>query len=55
MADASTTDTGCGCCRPEPKTTQDMITELQARRDDLDERLRRLETGRLESDLVGSR
>ncbi len=43
MAEATTTDPGCGCCRPDPKSTPDLIRELQARRDQLDERLRRLE------------
>ena len=52
MAEATTTDAGCGCCQPEAKTKQDMIRELQARRDDLDKRLRRLELGR---ELVGAR
>jgi hypothetical protein len=41
---ASTTDAGCGCCQPEPKTTQDLIGELQARRQELDARLQRLES-----------
>ncbi|HEX2184447.1 MAG TPA: hypothetical protein VHN78_02950 [Chloroflexota bacterium] len=41
--EAVTDDPGCGCCRPDPKTAQDVIRELQARRDDLDRRLARLE------------
>ena len=53
MAEATTTDAGCGCCQPEPKTTQDIINELRARRDELDARLRRLEMGRRE--MVGAR
>ena len=32
-------DSGCGCCRPEPKTTQDVIRELETRRDALEARL----------------
>ena len=53
LAEATTTDAGCGCCQPEAKTKQDMIRELEARRDELDERLRRLDvSGR---DLVGAR
>jgi hypothetical protein len=43
MAEATTTDPGCGCCRPEPKTTQDVVRELQARRAQIDARLRQLE------------
>ena len=45
MADAISTstvtvsDTGCGCCRPEPKTTDDVIRELESRREALDARL----------------
>jgi hypothetical protein len=39
----TTADAGCGCCQPEPKTTEDVIRALHARRDDLDRRLRRLE------------
>ncbi len=46
MAEATTTDPGCGCCQPPPQTTQDVIRELQARRDDLDMRLARLEERR---------
>lgn len=44
MADAMTTDTdpGCGCCRPETKSTVDVVRDLEARRDDLDARLARL-------------
>ena len=41
--DVGTVDGSCGCCQPEPKTAEDVIRELQARRDDLDRRLRRLE------------
>jgi hypothetical protein len=45
MADATTTatDSGCGCCQPEPKTAQAVIDELLARRARVDERLQRLE------------
>jgi hypothetical protein len=43
MADATTTDSGCGCCRPEPKTAADVVRELEARREELDRRLSRLE------------
>ena len=39
MADTPTTDSGCGCCRPEPKTAADVIRELEARREALDVRL----------------
>jgi hypothetical protein len=46
MADATTpttpatvSDNGCGCCRPEPKTIDDIIRELESRRDALDARL----------------
>jgi hypothetical protein len=46
LVEATTTEAGCGCCRPEPKTTQDLISELRARRDDLDARLGRLESRR---------
>lgn len=42
-------DPGCGCCRPEAKTEQDVVRELQARRDDLDRRLQRLEERQLVS------
>ena len=47
MADATPTttvmvsDSGCGCCRPEPRTTDDIIRELEGRRDALDARLAR--------------
>ena len=53
MAEPTTTDPGCGCCRPEAKTTQDVIAELQARRDEIDARLRELEMARREP--VGAR
>lgn len=43
MADATTNDSSCGCCRPEPKTEAQVVRELEARRDDLDRRLSRLE------------
>ena len=44
MADnASTTDDGCGCCRPETKSQDDMVKDLLARRAALEERLARLE------------
>ena len=45
MSDASSTEASdnCGCCRPPEKTTDDLVSELLARRDALDERLRRLE------------
>ena len=36
---ATVSDSGCGCCRPEPKTTEDIIRELESRRDALDARL----------------
>lgn len=36
-------DSGCGCCKPDPKTTADVVRELEDRRARLDERLRRLE------------
>ena len=45
MADARSTntatanDSGCGCCRPEPRTTEDIIRELESRRNVLDARL----------------
>ena len=50
MADTATSngattdsDPGCGCCRPETKTATDVVRDLEARRDDLDRRLARLE------------
>ena len=45
MADAIPTttvtvsDSGCGCCRPEPKTADDVIRELESRREALNARL----------------
>jgi hypothetical protein len=45
MADATSistgtvSDSGCGCCRPEPKSTNDIIRELENRLDALDARL----------------
>ena len=45
MADATSTtmlivsDSGCGCCKPEVKTVDDVIRELERRRDALDARL----------------
>jgi hypothetical protein len=46
MADAPTptttatgSDSGCGCCRPEAETTDDIIRELERRREALDARL----------------
>jgi hypothetical protein len=48
MADATSTstgtvsDSGCGCCRPEPKTPNDIIRELESRLDALDTRLARV-------------
>ncbi len=53
MAEATTNNLGCGCCQPPPSTTEDLIRELQARRDDLDARLARLEWRRREP--VGAR
>lgn len=44
MGDTDTSDGGCGCCRPDPKTAADLVHELEDRRDRVDERLRRLET-----------
>ena len=38
----ATSDSGCGCCRPESKTTDDIIRELESRRDVLDARLARV-------------
>lgn len=32
-------DSGCGCCRPESKTAEDVVRELESRRDALDARL----------------
>jgi hypothetical protein len=48
MAEATTTDPGCGCCQPEVKTSQDVVNELRARRDAIDARLRELEMARRE-------
>ena len=53
MAEATTTDPGCGCCRPEPKTSEDVIAELKARRDEIEARLRQLEMAKREP--VGAR
>ena len=36
---------GCGCCVPPPDTVDTRIAELQARRDRLEAKLRRLPTG----------
>ena len=41
--DAATTDDGCGCCRPETKSNDDVVRDLLARRAAVEERLRRLE------------
>jgi hypothetical protein len=49
MTDETTNDPGCGCCRPEAKTKDDVVRELQARRDDLERRLQRLEHRQLVS------
>ncbi|HEX6597222.1 MAG TPA: hypothetical protein VF045_09815 [Acidimicrobiales bacterium] len=43
MGDTEAMDSGCGCCKPDPKTTDDLVRELEDRRARLDERLRRLE------------
>ena len=46
MADDATTastDDGCGCCRPEPKTENDVVRELVDRRNRIEERLARIE------------
>jgi hypothetical protein len=43
MGDTQATASGCGCCKPDPKTTADLVRELEDRKDRLDERLRRLE------------
>ena len=48
MGDATSTstvtgsDSGCGCCQPEPKTADDVVRELEGRRDALDTRLARI-------------
>jgi hypothetical protein len=43
MADATPTttvsDSGCGCCKPEPKTTDDIVRDLESRREALNARL----------------
>ncbi|MEW6154010.1 MAG: hypothetical protein AB1673_08500 [Actinomycetota bacterium] len=41
--DTTTTDGSCGCCRPEPTTTADVVRGLEARRAAVEERLRSLE------------
>lgn len=38
----SDSDTGCGCCTSDPKTTDDVVRELESRRESLDARLARL-------------
>jgi hypothetical protein len=38
----TSSDTGCGCCTSDPKTTDNVIRELESRRDSLDARLARL-------------
>ena len=43
MGDTDVSASGCGCCKPDPKTTADVVRELEGRKDRLDERLRRLE------------
>jgi len=43
MADDATTDDGCGCCRPETKSQDNVVRDLLARREALEDRLRRLE------------
>ncbi|MGH9222895.1 MAG: hypothetical protein ACRD2W_03630 [Acidimicrobiales bacterium] len=44
MADeTATTDDGCGCCRPETKSSDDVVRDLLARRATVEERLQRLE------------
>jgi hypothetical protein len=53
MAEATTTDPGCGCCQPEVKNTQDVVEELRARRATIDARLRELELATREP--VGAR
>jgi len=50
MAEESVNGSGCGCCQPERKTTEDVRRELESRRDRLDRRLRTLAR-----ELVGAR
>jgi hypothetical protein len=42
MADTTQSDGSCGCCQPDPKTSVDLIHELEARRETLDARLARI-------------
>lgn len=37
------TDDNCGCCRPPAQTADDRVSALLARRDAVEDRLRRLE------------
>ena len=39
----ATTDDGCGCCRPEAKTSDDVVQALLDRRAKVEERLAKLE------------
>lgn len=43
MGETDVSTSGCGCCKPDTKTTADVVRELEERRDRLDERLRRLD------------
>jgi hypothetical protein len=41
--DTASTDDGCGCCRPETKSRDDVARDLLDRRARIEERLSRLE------------
>lgn len=42
MADAPTTAAGCGCCQADPRSAQELVSDLQERRESLDRRLAEL-------------
>jgi hypothetical protein len=45
MTDATpNADDNCGCCRPPSQTSDNRVSALLARREAVDERLRRLES-----------